>query len=45
MPLGVGSHRVRAVGMLAAAPGIFPAVAAILLLIGGFLSFKAYGRE
>jgi hypothetical protein len=32
-------------GMLAAGPGIFPAVAVILLLIGGFLSFKAYGRD
>jgi len=31
--------------MLAAAPGMFPAVAVALLLIGGFLSFKAYGRD
>ena len=32
-------------GMLTASPGIFPAVAIILLLIGGFLSFKGSGRE
>ena len=27
------------------AAGVFPVVAVVFLLIGGFLSFKAYGRE
>lgn len=31
--------------MLSAAPALFPAVAVVLLLVGGVLSFKAYGRE
>jgi hypothetical protein len=28
-----------------AAAGVFPVFAVVFLLIGGFLSFKAFGRE